>query len=281
MNRWGTMVIAAALPFLFGSTIIQTHICDLPATPILSISSSAVTTTASSFMVAGVTTPLSTVTILADGQQAATATSDSDGAFRMQLTLATGSHNGIVRASNSCGTSDATPFAVTVTAASPAPVSSPTEPAASSASGISTTTTAAPQAPLTVIITQPATNEEVSEATSIALVGTTNDPATETVTNNGSPVATIDTLGTSFRLSVPLKIGKNSITVEAASDASTARASVTVTRAPLMQATAQPLHKTVKAPVVAIGCLLAGGICIMLLGIFIQRKRRRHGGLST
>lgn len=270
MIRWGTLIAFASFPFVFASTTIQTNICAVPTVPVLSSPSGSFTTVSSHVLVTGTTTAATAVTIVNDGHQAATTTSDGNGAFQVQVTMAIGKHTGTVQAANPCGVSQTAPLTVTVNASN-------NTANASTSSDTASATAAAPSS-LAITITDPVRNETVSPSVaSLLLAGTTTAPAVETVSDNGAQVGTIDTPDIVFRMRVALVTGKNVIRVQAQAGAVSAVAERTVTRLAASAAVTQPWYQLTAAKLYALMVVIVLLVAAwFVLGVSRKRNRKRY-----
>ena len=281
--------LALLLPtHLVGATTVQANICSLPAhAPAFSTASTS--TTATSDIISGTTSASTSLTVSDNNQQVASLSSDSSGAFSLEVSLSLGTNSFSAVATNACGSVNSTGSLVitrTLPAASSSSASSTTKSSStttaavaaatpSSSSSASTTTSTAAPAVLSLKIhllnlsaaAQTASGSSTTN-TSVFVEGTTTPGASVYVSDNGHQVASLTAAADgSFGVSVPLSMGRNSITVQASYNGQTTSQTITYNRKPVV------LHSSKSWR-----WLVGGGILVFLLLVaaILYRNSKRH-----
>jgi len=282
---FGTSLSLLLLP-LFGTTI-QLNVCHIPTAPTFTTQNA--TTTASTDTIAGTTSPATALTIDDNNQPVASLTSDSSGDFSVEVSLAIGTNSFTATATNPCGSATSTtPLLLTRTAvatnpssngtAAPlavikktaGPLATTTEPAPISSSTTTPSTGINGILSLQLQVPRDAYTARGSSTTkaSVFLRGTTLPGAQVTISDNGRQVARLTAAADgSFGVSVPLALGRNSITVQASLHGQTTTQTITYNRT-------APVHNS-------LGhwwWLIGGGAVLLLFMILIgsiARRRRR------
>jgi hypothetical protein len=281
---FGASLSLLLLP-IFGTTI-QFTVCHIPTAPTFTTQNA--TTTASTSVIAGTTSPTTAVTIADNNQPVANLNSDSSGDFSLEVSLASGTNSFTATATNPCGSATSTtPLLLTKVAAPSNPSTAKTTAPLTVINKITarlattefTSTPAPTTASNTVIngilslqlqVPSDAYTKTGSSTTkaSVFLRGTTLPGAQVTILDNGRLVARLTAAADgTFGVSVPLIFGRNSITVQASLHGQTTTQTITYNRT-------VPAHHTLSHWWWLIGGSIV--LLIIIMGGSIVRWRRRR-----
>jgi len=223
------------------STTIQTNICGLPSSPIITIPATSLTTSTESLLVQGTSTASQTVNILDNNQLEASVTSDSSGNYGANINLQSGLNTIVAQAENNCSqVANSSSVSATYNPPIPPPTNPPSTPATTTSTStiptvtsIATTSSSTPPSNtaqtnsegLSMVVFNPSiSGSSSSKATpidpsappliisksSILLSGNTGIQANVTVYNNKKIIANLESDSNGyFQVLVALNIGTN------------------------------------------------------------------------
>ena len=244
-------LLTLSMPLFASTTVIQSTVCDQLSTP--TITAPSATQVSSPFIVSGVATANTTVTVLSDGEKLTSTVADSAGLFATSVSVASGSHALTVSSSNVCGQT-ATSATKTITIAPTSSGGSATPTPTDSSSGTSTpkqtlkkilatlraqlrrytenakevtTTVGTGDGETTVAATNAVSGKTIQltllstdsyksiSGSSIAIEGVVSPASIIKILKNGEVIAQTYRESESFMLTVPLDEGENIVTVSA------------------------------------------------------------------